>query len=308
MSTFFDPSLYSRAPSINLESGLTLARALVAASPKGMPAFVGKSVKDLKAVIAAAAKALAQRKRELGTITDVDSRALDAEADIYWKALRLRLVPWAMIAVYAKPGSRAARGAKLLRTLFGDDDVTFLNDPYHVQVTTTATLLLRIEDEKLTAELHELAGETFLALVKEIQPRYEKMVQGRLQRDVRFNDNLAEHMRALGEAIVTYATRVCATVEKKDPKTTEVARKALRPIDVHRSLAARRGGGNDGPENPTETGPTPTDAPLTAPEDVVLKDEAAAGGEPEQAVASPVAVKSPTKTKAKKPAPAKKRK
>ncbi len=57
----FDPSLYTSPPRMTLESGIALARALVAACPQSMPARIHK-----------AAKKLAQATKKLALATTVD--------------------------------------------------------------------------------------------------------------------------------------------------------------------------------------------------------------------------------------------
>lgn len=44
----------------------------------------------------------------------------------------------------------------------------------------------------------------------------------------------------MGNAIVTYATKVCAHVEDDDPGSLTEARMALGPIDAHREAQTRK--------------------------------------------------------------------
>lgn len=250
----FDPAAYTRAPVLTVATGVSLCRALAEAAPGDLPATVKKAAQRLKQVADAAQGAWAGRQREQNVTSDEDSRGLDQEADSSWSGLRLRLLGYAALPP-SEPRSR--RATKLLTTLFGTDGLSFLKAAYPEQLASMGTLLQRIQDEKLTREVDELAGTEFLPLLRGVQSRYERMVNDSLRRSSASADDLTTHRRILSRAIVDYATKVCATAEPEDIKSIERVLKALRPLDAFREGAAsRRSPDTDTPE-PTPPTPAP---------------------------------------------------
>ncbi|HEU4412872.1 MAG TPA: hypothetical protein VFS43_46960 [Polyangiaceae bacterium] len=234
-----DPSLYTRAPIVTAASGAALARALVAACPKGMPANVQKAARRLTKAAEEATATLGARQRIAGLLSDDGARLLDQEADVSWGSLRMRLLAWASLPPERFP--EAKRAEQLVFRLFGAEGLTFLQSDYNTQSTIMSALLQRIDEDGLQPEIDALAGPAFLAQVRHVHERYVAMVSARLQRQSgEASENLAVHTRALQAAIVDYATKVCATIDPDDPATIEVAAMALRPIDAFREESARR--------------------------------------------------------------------
>jgi hypothetical protein len=252
MSEAFDPTVYTRAPVINVSSGITLAQALVQACPKNAEAGVKKAAKHLKATAEQALADMTERNKQLGTFTEDDSRVLDNEADRAWGALRMRLQARTMIGEHDAAGAK--RAADLDFTLFQGSS-GFLNAEYAVQSSKMSAILKHVDDEGLAVELDHLAGTGFLAAVREVQPRYEAMVKERLRRDKASGRNLGTTVRALQTAIVHYATKVCGTVDLDDEPSAEAVRLALLPILNHRQSAARPGPAPAAPPAPPEPPP-----------------------------------------------------
>jgi hypothetical protein len=249
-----DSTPYSHAPTITVSTGVSLCRALVAACPKDAPAHVKKASKHLAETAEEAAGELAARNRALGVSSEEDTRALDNLADRAWGGLRLRLQGLAMLDPETHP--RAKQAAALEARLF-PGGTGFLAAVYAEQSTAMATVLRLIDEDGLQKSVDSLAGPEFLAALREVQPRYEKMVEERLRRDTASGQNLGETVRALQAAIVHYAQKVVGLVEHDDPASLEVVRKALRPIDAHREASGRAGGAAGEPEAPP---PAPTPA------------------------------------------------
>lgn len=247
----FDASPYAHAPTITVSTGITLARALVSACPSDAPSNVKKACKHLAATADAAEGDLLARNRALGAFTEEDSRALDNEADRAWGALRMRLQAMAMIAPEVTP--KAARAAELEATLF-PNGTGFLAAEYAEQSAAMGTLLRQVEEDELAKSLSAVAGPEFLAAVRRVQPRYEKMVTERLRRDAAVGQNLLETVRALQSAILNHAQKVIGTVEHDDPSTVDVVRAALRPIEAHREANGRAAA-------PSTESPDPAPAP-----------------------------------------------
>lgn len=237
MAEEFDPAAYVRAPIITVQSGVTLALALVDACPKNAPANVKKAGKHLKKTAEDARDQIAERNRLAGVFSDDFARNLDNEADRCWGGLRMRLSALSMLPNDKYP--RAAKAAALDTQFFGAG-TEFLKADYGVQSASMAGILTRIDDDGLSPTIDEVAGAEFLAAIRDVQPRYEQMVSERLRRDKLTGQALSEITRSLQAAIVNYAIKVAGTVEHDDPATAEAARVALLPIANFREAAATR--------------------------------------------------------------------
>lgn len=243
-----DHADYAHAPAMNVASGISLAQALVKACPANPEPNVAKARNYLAGVAEQALVDFTDRNKELGVYSAEDSRILDNQADRSWGALRLRLQGMSMIP---EQTDKAAQAKEMDWKLF-QGSTEFLKEEYVSQSTRMAALLKQIGDDQLQAKLDELCGPEFLAACREVQPKYEAMVSERLRRDKASGTNLNETLRALGTAIVNYASKVLSTVEPNDPASHENARKLLRPIEAHREAWAK------GPPVVTEEEPVPT--------------------------------------------------
>ncbi|WP_437614542.1 hypothetical protein WMF20_15835 [Sorangium sp. So ce834] len=261
MDSTFDASIYVRAPIINIANGVTLANALVAACPEVVPENVAKACTKLKAAGEAGQRALTARRRVNGALSEDDVRGLDREADGSFGALRMRLIATSMLPEARYPQAR--RAGELVKELFGDDGLSFLTAEYSVQNTVMASILAHIEEAGLKPEIDALAGPEFLEQIGNVLPRYDAMVRDKLQKEAATTSNLATHVRAIQTAIVNYATKVAAMVDEDEPATIEAARKALRPLDVHREAGARRAHGGAKGEATSGAPPAPAAPPAT---------------------------------------------
>ncbi|MDI1429419.1 hypothetical protein [Polyangium sorediatum] len=245
-----DPTLYVRAPIMTAEAGITLCRALFAACPKDASPAVMKSAAKVNAVADKAQTALAIRQKTLGKVSDDAARLIDQAGDASWGALRTRLLAYADLPVAKYQDAK--RAAELVTILFGPDGLSFLKEAYPVQWSTADTILKRIDEEGLEKDIDRIAGKVFLDNVRAQHEQYGAMVQGTLLREQAEGVNLADQVRAMGRAIVEYATKVCASVDEDDASSIAAARSALRPLDAYREAAARRGS-NEKPPAGTET-------------------------------------------------------
>ena len=98
----------------------------------------------------------------------------------------------------------------------------------------------RVDAEGLAADIERLAGKEFLDNVRTQHTAYGKMVQSVLQREDALTDDLSDHVRAMGQEVVDYATKVLASIDRTKPNTVTAARTALRPIDAFREATQRR--------------------------------------------------------------------
>jgi hypothetical protein len=236
MTAPFDPTAYVHAPVITASSGVSLAMALIDAFPKDASPAAKKALKKLKTTAEAARDALAERNRLLGKFSEEDTRILDNEADRIWGGFRLSLQALAMLPQDRYP--KAQRAAELEAQLFGQG-MEFLKADFPTQSINMSAILLRIQQDKLQAEIDALVGPDFLHAAREIQPRYEAMVSERLRRDKATGQNFLEMTRGLQAAIVNYATKLLAQADEDEPETIDTVRVALLPIANFRAANPR---------------------------------------------------------------------
>lgn len=227
-----DPSLYVRAPVMTVAGGITLCRVVANACPSTMPAFVQKASKRLLEVADVAQAAHASRKKALAKNGEDDVRSIDKTSDNSWGALRGRLENYALLPATKYPD--ALRAAEIVTSLFGESGLSFLTQRYLEQHAIADSILRRIDAESMAADIDRLAGQEFLENIREQHLLYGKMVGVLLQRENAMAEDLAEHVRAMGQELVDYATKVLASVDRDDPATIQAACAALRPIDVFR--------------------------------------------------------------------------
>lgn len=219
-----------------------------------MPARIHKAAKKLTDATDLAQSKLALRQKALGSISEDDKRAVDQAADGSWGALRSRLSAYSMLPTNEYPD--AQRAAELLTLLFGDSGLSFLIESYPSQWTIADTLLKRIQSDNLAADIDRIAGTEFLDNIRKRHVRYGQMVQHSLVKSAELHVDLSAEIRALGQAIVAYATKVCAHVDEDDKDSLAEARIALQPIDLFRETNAKRS-----PEAPPS--PEPAATPTT---------------------------------------------
>lgn len=247
-----DPSLYVRPPVMTLAGGITLCRVVANACPPTMPAFVKKGAAHLAEAAEEAQKAHVARKKALGQSND-DAQSIDKWADRSWSALRGRLEMYTLLPPETYPDARRAK--EIVESLFDETGLSFLTQRYPEQYAIASTYLRSIDEEGLASDIDRLAGADFLANVRMQHNAYGTMVTRMLERENALGDDLSEHVRAMGQALVEYATKVLASMDRDHPATIQAALVALRPIDVFREKTQTR------PANPNEPAPTPEGAP-----------------------------------------------
>jgi hypothetical protein len=233
-----DPALYTRAPKMTIEGGMTLCRVLADACPASMPSTVKKAAKRLFEVAEAAQFAYTLRRKSMGKTSPDDARPIDRNADSSWGALRSRLQAYAMLPHDTYPDAK--RAVEILYSLFGESGLSFLTESYPEQFAIADSVIRRIDAENMAADIDRLAGKEFLENVRAQHAAYGKMVQAVLQREETIADELGEHLRAMGQEVVDYATKVLASIDRDKPASVTAALTALRPIDAFREATQRR--------------------------------------------------------------------
>jgi len=249
----FDASGYVRAPVVNIASGIALGQALLAVAPGGFAGPLKKSRQRLKQAVEAAQSAWADKQRQGSssqTLSFEEKRTIDQAADHGWAALRMRLEAYSLLP---EDRSKARKARRLLQLLFAEG-TEFLKWRFAEQFAAMDTLLKRIDDEGLAADLDEVCGPEFLAYLRELHPVYRNMLHKRPAVTVESELHLGEQVRSLAAAIADYALKVSAQVEHDDDQTISLAKTLLAPIDDLRESQAR-------PETSKPSPPTPEPLP-----------------------------------------------
>lgn len=249
-----DPTVYIRPPVMTVAGGITLCRVVVEACPTTMPTFVKKAATRLLGVADAAQVAHTARKKALAKGGEGDARAVDKAGDNSWGALRGRLQMYALLPESTHPD--ATRAAELVTSLFGESGLSFLTEKYPEQHAIAESILRRIDTELLAEDIDRIAGKEFLANVRVQHVAYGNMVASMLKRENALSEDMSEHVVAMGQGLVMYATKVLASVDPDKPATVKAAYLALRPIDVFRETTQSRASGGGPPAETSEVPPT----------------------------------------------------
>lgn len=163
----------------------------------------------------------------------------------------MRLEAAALLPVEEFPQARRAQ--ELLGLLF-PEGARFLARRYPEQLAEMDLRLRRIDAEKLAKDLDALCDPAYLKFIRKIHPQYQAMAQAAHLATESKAESLFHHVQALRQAIIEYATKVCASADSDEPATVRRAQTALRPLEVEREQRAQRGGG---PGEPPEPEPAP---------------------------------------------------
>jgi len=249
----FDPSVYVRAPKLDVPGAVALSQKLLAATPKTAPQSVKKAAKALKSKAEGLEDAWKARDR---AEKRPDPRPVDVLADNAMSRLFGRIEGYAGLPEDAYP--LAARARLLLGTLF-PSGLTFLREDYPSQWAETQKRLERIDEENLAAGIDAVAGPEFLGEVRRIHKLYGEAIGVTKARASAPLPNLAIPLRDVGAAIALHALQLVAVCMDEDAplEARAAARDALRPIDETRANAARRATPSDAPSEPEGSSAAP---------------------------------------------------
>jgi hypothetical protein len=249
-TSYIDFGPYLRPPRIGASSGLLLSIRLLGAAPKKpeprvYTALVGvrDAAEELQAVL-----------RERQRFSGFNLRIYDRDFDGAWGAIHARVHAHTR---YLKAPTRERAGA-LLEALF-PEGLVFLTARCEEEWVYSRTLLQRIEGEGYEDELEELAGEDFLAHVREA---HEALGQA-LGLDEHKKDEdedegegdgdgplpLAPVLTRLAHAIANYGRVLAGVVDFDDPESVAMFETAMAPRDAH---TARQRAGKSAAEDEGE--------------------------------------------------------
>lgn len=222
--TPFDPTLYTRVPTLSLAALISLAQDLSSTAPRDLGPNASRCRDRLVRTLAEAQEDLA---RDAGGGLDT----VDVDTDACWTALRQRCEAFASLPTDTSPD--VARAKELVQNIF-PDGTSFLKLPYTEQGAETGTILQRIDRDSLRADLERIAGKIFVDAVYSVQLRYQGMIDTILAR-AESQQHLTEHAKTLTQRIQSYAVAVLGAADLDDPANVAWARVALSPIAMARN-------------------------------------------------------------------------
>lgn len=257
--TTFDAVPYLTVPLLNARSLVSLSLALEALIPVDRGDPVEHAAGQLGREREALEQVLDSRTRAVPEQVLAGETELDIAVDGAWVYTRDGL---RQRQIYARPGFQtladaqaespvvdyaarvdaAERAATLYERLFGSEGLSFLRTKYPEQGAAMASLLRIIEEDGLAQELDALVGVGTVAMLNDLQARYEAMIEARAARERGVGYGLKQQSARLRQAISLYALSLCGTVDAKHPETVAQIEDALRPILNFRA-ELRRGGG-----------------------------------------------------------------
>ena len=241
----FDPARYAHIPDLGAHSLLALARALLSRAPARRSVGVDRG---LDAVLAA----IHQLELTLDELRGRPYASLGEEMDLavaldgVWVDLRDRLrsrlnyaQPGLIRLALASPTSpdidyaalveRAGRARILLARVFGPEGTLCRCKENEAYMQMSASLLRRIDDRGLREELALLLGEDLVAVLHDLQARFERAQARRPA--VIIDSSLLEPPRArLRQALRLYVIAVLAMIDPFAPMKVETIEHSLAPL------------------------------------------------------------------------------
>jgi hypothetical protein len=227
----FDPTLYARAPSLDVPSAVALGVSLISALPKEAPPEVIGSARKMRTSIVALQSAWARQPDRA-----VDRRPADQASDAAWAAFDARLDGYASLPAERHP--EAARATEIRATLL-PDGLGFLKLPYPSQWAEQERRLQVIDARGMAPEIDEICGPAFLQEIRATHAAYGEALGITSPSPRPPSQSLTEPLREAQRAIARYLRKVSSMGEDGD-EAAAMARRALAPVDAFRAAAQRR--------------------------------------------------------------------
>ncbi|MEM9454642.1 MAG: hypothetical protein AAGF11_10720 [Myxococcota bacterium] len=269
-----DPAHYTRLPVLNVASGVSLGIALLAATDASLPEAVSEAAVVVRErVVQLQARWAEQREAERQPSNN--ARPADIRLDRAWSAVGRRLEPLRSMAI-----PQAEQASALHSALF-PTGLSFLTLAFAKQWAESQQRLDQIEQQGLTAALHQLVGEFVLDEVKAAHEAYGRVLGITDAKEAKaVPAKVAEALADLRDAMAVYCLQLVATAYAK-PDTAPLIRKALRPVDDLRAALKRRTNAQGRDEGGSSDEPGAPDKPRSP-------DEPGSPGLPEVSPTTPV--------------------
>lgn len=240
-----DFARYLRPPRVSASSGFVLAVRLLRCAGDDPPGPVHKSLLRLRDRAESVRFVLAEHQRLRGR----SLRPHDQRFDGACAGFHARVHAHTRI----DNGASSERAGELLTSLF-PDGLKFLTAGYEDEWVQGETLLRRIDDEGLAAELDELAGPPFLDELRKAHAALGEAL-GVGEEAPPPLPKIGPAVSALAQAIADYGRVRSAFVDLEDPSSVAAFCEAMRPRDELLARGRRSGSEDEAGPEPEEEAP-----------------------------------------------------
>lgn len=252
-----DIALLLSVPRLTAKATASLVRSTLFVKPAPIPQSAEEAAETLKIRLDEFDEALARLRRELGLATPLEEVNFDTAVDGAWVRFRRRLQDWNVC--YSRQGfkplaqdpdspvdygeliERAEDARQIEQRLFNTAGVSYLRASYPEQAESMRSILRIIDQDNLSDRIDALVGDDMLPVLRDLQVRYDAMVNRRAQRSSTKDDtdNLRSHQLGMQRALRRYAAALYGVYDET-PKSGAFVYRALLPILTFRERLEQR--------------------------------------------------------------------
>lgn len=228
--TNVDLDAYKGRLRMDSTSGVLLGIRLIKAAPKRRSARLSRALEEVRAATVNAQKVRQERSR----LRPENLRPYDKKVDDGWGGL------YGVLSGQARfVGEPIAAIAQRIIALLFAEGTEFLTINYDSEWLHGETLLARIADEKLAADIDTVAGKHALAYIRGAQKELgDALGVGDVELERASTTAMAEALDALSRAVAKYVRVLAGETDEDDEKSVGRFARAVAPIDRHREYHA----------------------------------------------------------------------
>lgn len=248
---------YTGRPRLDSTSGIILGRKLVKNAPPARSERLNDAIEEVRDRTVRVQGVWQERSAR----TPLDPRPFDKRFDNGWGGLHGMLSGLARL----EGEEKAARAARLIASLFSEG-TAFLNFSYERELVVGETLLKRIDDEGLEAEIADLTDPIVVPYIRSAQADLADVLGLGTTDPERVNTRaMADALDALAGSIARYLRILAGETDERDPASLAIFEKAVvGPLDHHRAYHRKQASGakpdpiaeEDQPDQPIPPLPT----------------------------------------------------
>lgn len=222
---------YVRAPLLSAWKAIVLCLRLLLAAPADLSARTRAALEMVRTTCVELQTAARQRLK----LSPESLRRFDAPLDSGWVGLRM-----ALEAVARLTGTPEADRATILLARMLPNGTNFVQFAYERQWTESENHLIRIDEERLEAEVVALVGPLFLPFIRSAHAAFgEALGLGSTPISVADTTAVGVAVDQVSFAIAEYGRMMVGELDRNDPASVERFKKAMAPIDAYRAANSR---------------------------------------------------------------------